>query len=217
MCARCEDLEEEVAWLKSELGIQRSRDAEHRLAAKWGLSDRESQVLFHLVQRKGETASTHAIWEQFYGDGSVDSDSKAIKVFVCYLRRKLPDGWIDTVWGRGFRLTSEALAECLAVIAAPQAPLAFRPAPRKPAFRVSGSLVETVLRRMALSPATYRDIAVVLPVGVRHRASALSAGLVKKGRAQRIAAKQPGTLSHWVATPEGLEYLAAIDERRIAA
>jgi DNA-binding response OmpR family regulator len=75
------------------------------------LTDMEYQVLKLLAQRKGNTLTKDAFMSLLYGDVS-QPNRKIIDVFICKLRKKLVgagdgDGFIDTIWGRGYALRDE--------------------------------------------------------------------------------------------------------------
>ncbi len=67
------------------------------------LTSHEFKLLSHLMQRKGEVLSRTALAEHLYPDDS-ERDSNTIEVFIARLRKKLPEGCIDTVRGLGYRL-----------------------------------------------------------------------------------------------------------------
>ena len=67
------------------------------------LTSHEFKLLQLLMQRKGEVLSRTELSEHLYPEGS-DRDSNTIEVFVGRLRKKLPEGSIETVRGLGYRL-----------------------------------------------------------------------------------------------------------------
>jgi len=72
------------------------------------LTNREFQVFELLSLRKGTTLPKELILDHLYG-GMDEPDIKVIDVFICKLRKKLAqatsdDGYIETVWGRGYVL-----------------------------------------------------------------------------------------------------------------
>lgn len=73
-----------------------------------GLTKKEYQVFELLSLRKGTTLPKESFLDYLYG-GLDEPDEKIIDVFVCKLRKKLSDAtggesYIDTIWGRGYRL-----------------------------------------------------------------------------------------------------------------
>jgi len=77
------------------------------------LTGREYDVLEVLALNKGEKVSKAMILEHLYG-GINEPEQKIVDVFACKLRKKLnnaSDGvvgkFIETVWGKGYRLSSE--------------------------------------------------------------------------------------------------------------
>ena len=71
------------------------------------LTSHEFKLLALLMQRKGEVLSRTLLSEHLYPQDS-DRDSNTIEVFVGRLRKKLPEGSIETVRGMGYRLVDAA-------------------------------------------------------------------------------------------------------------
>ncbi|NMM81062.1 DNA-binding response regulator [Acidovorax sp. SRB_14] len=67
------------------------------------LTSHEFKLLSLLMQRKGEVLSRTELAEHIYPQDS-ERDSNTIEVFVGRLRKKLPEGCIETVRGLGYRL-----------------------------------------------------------------------------------------------------------------
>jgi len=67
------------------------------------LTSHEFKLLSLLMQRKGEVLSRTELAEHLYPQDS-DRDSNTIEVFVGRLRKKLPEGSIETARGLGYRL-----------------------------------------------------------------------------------------------------------------
>lgn len=114
-CAHCEELREEVAFYKRELGLVRGQDDEARLSAAYGLTIHEAGVLAMLYRRRA-IVSKGQLWDGLYGDGKSEPEMKIIAVWICKLRLKLGKGAIKTTWGQGYCLTPAALAACDAII-----------------------------------------------------------------------------------------------------
>lgn len=69
------------------------------------LTGKEYQILELLSLRKGTTLSKEMFLNHLYG-GMDEPSIKIVDVLICKLRRKLhSDGLIETVWGRGYRLS----------------------------------------------------------------------------------------------------------------
>jgi DNA-binding response OmpR family regulator len=86
----------------------------HRSAVQIGeapfvsLTRAELAVLRALVQRHGEPVTRDWLVEHALGQDP-EAGSRALDVHVSHLRRKLGDaGWIETVWGIGYRLAAGA-------------------------------------------------------------------------------------------------------------
>lgn len=81
------------------------------------VTGKEYQMLELLALHKGSTLSKDIFLNQLYG-GLDEPAAKIIDVFVCKLRKKLAnasDGrnYIQTVWGRGYRLCDPSESELL--------------------------------------------------------------------------------------------------------
>ena len=67
------------------------------------LTPKEFGVLEYLVTRPGRVVSSEELLEHVW-DANADPFTQTVRVTVGTLRRKLGDGWIETVVGRGYRL-----------------------------------------------------------------------------------------------------------------
>ena len=67
------------------------------------LTSHEYRVLAYLMHRAGQVVSRSDLIEHIYAQ-DCDRDSNTVEVFVARLRKKLPDGCIETVRGLGYRL-----------------------------------------------------------------------------------------------------------------
>ncbi len=73
------------------------------------LRDKESDILFYLLSRRGETVETNEIYEDVWGEKAMPSSANNVMVNMLNLRKKLEDTpsnpkIIKTVWGKGYRL-----------------------------------------------------------------------------------------------------------------
>lgn len=71
------------------------------------LTSHEHRVLEYLMHRPGAVVSRSELTEHIYSQDH-DRDSNTIEVFVARLRKKLPEGLIETVRGLGYRLVAPA-------------------------------------------------------------------------------------------------------------
>jgi DNA-binding response OmpR family regulator len=67
----------------------------------------EFQILLLLARKAGETVTKAMIMDHLYG-GMHEPGLKIVDVFICKIRKKLPGppGLIQTVRGRGYRLST---------------------------------------------------------------------------------------------------------------
>lgn len=76
------------------------------LSGDFGISNQEAKILFTLGARMGKVVPTSALYTALYGPrGGGTKD--IVRVLVCRLRKKLPPHMsIETVHGKGLRLTT---------------------------------------------------------------------------------------------------------------
>jgi two-component system cell cycle response regulator CtrA len=103
-------------------------DLERRIVTADGklipLTDKEYSILELLSLRLGVTVTKEMLLGHLYG-GKDEPELKIIDVFVCRLRKKLAQAtdakqYIETVWGRGYRLC--ALTEAIPSFRQPPQP-----------------------------------------------------------------------------------------------
>lgn len=69
------------------------------------LTSHEYRVLDYLMHHPGQLVSRSTLIEHIYAQ-DFDRDSNTVEVFIARLRKKLPEGVIETVRGLGYRLVS---------------------------------------------------------------------------------------------------------------
>lgn len=79
------------------------------------LTGKEFSMLEFMSLRKGMTLTKEMFLNHLYG-GMDEPELKIVDVFICKLRKKLTDaghqqGAIETVWGRGYRLVDQNVAQ----------------------------------------------------------------------------------------------------------
>lgn len=116
MCARCDDLEEQVAYLTSELGLQVRTDAiaRLRLALRAATPVHHgalscAQMLAALYAADGRPLSRYQILEAVPSPSDRDRDAKIVDVWVCAARKALGRELIANVWGQGYQLSPEGM------------------------------------------------------------------------------------------------------------
>ena len=72
------------------------------------LRDKESEIFFYLLQRRGETIEADTIFEAVWGEKAMPSSANNVMVNMLGLRKKLEDDpsnpkLIRTVWGKGYQ------------------------------------------------------------------------------------------------------------------
>lgn len=124
-CQRCAHLEERVAWLESELGIQRDaakrealrRETVARSPHKFGRGG-AADVVLALYEARGRVMSFGQILEAVppRRGGSDERRADLVKVFVCVARKTIGKDAIDTIWGVGYRLTPAGMRRVAQIV-----------------------------------------------------------------------------------------------------
>jgi len=73
------------------------------------LRDKENDIFFYLLTRRGETVETDKIYEGVWGEMAMPSSANNVMVNMLNIRKKLEDNpqnpkIIKTVWGKGYRI-----------------------------------------------------------------------------------------------------------------
>jgi hypothetical protein len=117
--ARIAELEDEVAWLRSELGLQLLDERAARLAAAFRLSVQEARALEALAAMKpGRHLSGRLLLERItdgLDDRRAEDPGKQPQVLVWRLRRRLGRDAVINLHGFGYRLSDAARARVQAV------------------------------------------------------------------------------------------------------
>jgi DNA-binding response OmpR family regulator len=80
------------------------------------LTSREFALLEMLMRHAGQAVSREDLLANVWGL-DFDPRSNLVDVYIRYLRRKLGEGWIETVRGVGYRIESPATASATVVVA----------------------------------------------------------------------------------------------------
>ena len=73
-----------------------------------GLRDKEADIFFYLLDKRGETVEADAIYEAVWGEKAMPSSANNVMVSMLGIRKKLEDDpsnpkLIRTVWGKGYQ------------------------------------------------------------------------------------------------------------------
>lgn len=105
-CAHCEDLEEQVAYLESELGLRLAADELAGLRATFGLTPSEARAVLALHRAAGRTVTRAQVEEVMPSPTGKEERSRSLlSSTMFHIRRKLGPGIVETVWSAGFRIT----------------------------------------------------------------------------------------------------------------
>lgn len=112
-CPRCEELKEEIAYLKGELGESLDDTARARLKTALRITPKAVLVLDALYGAGGRVVPTYELEDLF---DTQSPDSHATAVYITKLRNVLGKGAILNDWGRGYRLSAEAVERVSAIL-----------------------------------------------------------------------------------------------------
>ncbi len=122
MCARCEELEEEVAYLKGELGELTNTTREYETRKRLGLKPQECKLLAALysARRSGFVAGGYLL-DIIEANGKkkteLNDPQRSLLVYIHRIRKQLGRDAIENVWGHGYRLTATGVAVYEAALA----------------------------------------------------------------------------------------------------
>jgi len=105
MCVRCEDLEEEVAYLRRELAIANAQDVTDRLRRHFRLSGQQATVLAALYNARGRNLTQDFLEDIAPPIHGHDRQPKHMQVQICNIRNKVGRQAIETSYGAGYRIT----------------------------------------------------------------------------------------------------------------
>ena len=79
-----------------------------RAGEEVSLRDKENEIFFYLLSKRGETVETDRIYEDVWGERAMPSSANNVMVNMLNIRKKLEDNpsnpkLIKTVWGKGYR------------------------------------------------------------------------------------------------------------------
>jgi DNA-binding response OmpR family regulator len=105
---RIEKLEEENAWLRSELGLTASVETEVAIRKAFSLTPTDSRILAIFYSAPAGRLFTKEQIDDFVGIYSQRPDHKVgvVDVFIYRIRQVLGFNAIENVWARGYRLTA---------------------------------------------------------------------------------------------------------------
>lgn len=110
-----ENLREQVAFYKSELGLVSDAGRHAIFRRRWKLTPYEASLLDALYSRAGRLMTRDLLMTKLYPDGD-EPEIHIVNVFLCRLRRKVGPGLIETDWGHGYRLTPAGVSICYALV-----------------------------------------------------------------------------------------------------
>jgi DNA-binding response OmpR family regulator len=110
--AEAQRLRDRIEELETERGVGFCAPVE------WRLTGHQADAFGAILKAKADVVSKESIYNALYG-GLSDVELKIVDVFVCKLRQKIePFGIeIETVWGRGYRMSPEMKRRARALIA----------------------------------------------------------------------------------------------------
>ena len=133
MCERCDEKDERIAWLESEIGIRNDAEVADRLYA--ALSERTkhlqgasigrpqaAKMIAALYAVNGRAISLWMLLEAVPSPSHKERGENLVRVWVRRARQGLGKDAIANVWGHGYRLTDAGMAAVAEILrAAPTA------------------------------------------------------------------------------------------------
>lgn len=124
-CSHCAELEEEVAWLRSELGLQQSADVKRRLySAMTGGRNKDGRLqacdlVAALYSANGRPMTRMQIMEAVPSPSGNerDRDMKIVDVWVSVAKKSLGPDTIQALRGTGYYLTASGSARVAEILA----------------------------------------------------------------------------------------------------
>lgn len=104
-CAQCDELREEIAYLKSELGLNMEMARIHAVQQQFSLTTNEARLLLALFDASPRGLNRIQAFESME-HSSDEVLIKAVDVYVHRLRQKLGFEAIETIWGIGHTLSA---------------------------------------------------------------------------------------------------------------
>jgi len=119
MCDRCAELEEEVAYLRSELGLLADEDALLTLKRAMRVSPVVARLVYALYRSNGRLLTCAHLEDAIPSKTGRDDyiSQSFFGALVCLARRALGRDAIETAWGRGYRLSPAGMARVAAILA----------------------------------------------------------------------------------------------------
>lgn len=118
MCNRCADLEEQVAWLKSELGLSVERTDVDKVRRAFGLRPNEAWIVLRLAKAGGRVVSYEQLLDEMPSlTGNDDRHKSNISTHICRIRSKTDRHGVETARSVGLRIgpwLAERLPQVLA-------------------------------------------------------------------------------------------------------
>lgn len=105
-CEHCAELAEEVAWLRSELGLQEEASEVHRLELSLDLPRQLARLVLRLYRINGRVLP-RAQADEMFGTlaGHEEYISNITSVHISRLRKRIGFDSITSVYGNGYCLT----------------------------------------------------------------------------------------------------------------
>lgn len=107
---RIANLEDEVAYLRSELGLAQDATKIKALKVSLGLTETEALLLHALYATRQHYLSRAQVFDATRPSSRRDCTLKIVDVYVSKLRRKIGSDIIKTLWGYGYCLTPQGVA-----------------------------------------------------------------------------------------------------------
>jgi hypothetical protein len=164
-CARCAELEEEVAYLRGELGLTRNMEREHRLRSALRARNLTTHangaalLLLALYAAGGAVRTPYQLLDAIPSrEHNEDRNPGVVVVYIHCARKAIGFDAIENVWGRGYRLSDAGAERVKALLDGAEMA---EPVPQ--ARRGSESARPTILRLLGHGPADFKAIRAAMP------------------------------------------------------
>jgi len=180
--------------------------------ARVHLTGKEYAMLELLALRKGTTITKDMFLNHLYG-GMDEPELKIIDVFVCKIRSKVGEDFIETSWGHGYRLTPSGMSQVTEVLGAESGQIEraeVQPRPVIQKCRRQASIIAALARHGPMDINALHDCLPDYEQVTKHRIHNALSG-ARRSRRVHVVDWRPGEdglrRSIYEATPQGVGYV----------
>jgi DNA-binding response OmpR family regulator len=117
-CPHCDDLQERIAYLESELGLHLETQNMAALMTAFGLRPGHCHLLLALYAARGKVVRPLQLEDAIPAkDENRDRVAKIVDVYVCFIRKMMGKDTILNIWAQGYALSPQGQTRVAAAIA----------------------------------------------------------------------------------------------------